>query len=286
MGEVKAYDFCFGCGFSCGVTQALRAANLQFASLPFDWTATPSVLRAAQMVASGFDGWLERGDLELVDVRHSGINKRIYFNRRTGFGFVHDFSLFMTEDEAFAFESDKYARRVARLDKSIRAAKKVLVVAAECPILPRMTDASLAESKRIFEAKYPGTSFDILYFYPEDGRTSASVVSEAGGVTVVACEYRKWLDGEIHHEIDNSQMVDFLKANVTAADPRSEEEKAKYAADWKKQDAARWKGRNLFETFVNRTAFRRYRRLEKFLMKRGLVPPERPLWFVTKDEPR
>ena len=105
-------------------------------------------------------------------------------------------------------------------------------------------------------------------------------------MTVVACEYRKWLNGEIHHEIDNSQIADFLKANATAADPRSEEEKAKYAADWKKQDAARWKGRNFFETFVNRTAFRRYRRLEKFLMKKGLVPPERPLWFVTKDEPR
>ena len=283
---MKEYDFAFGCGFSCGVTQALRAANLQFASLPFDWTATPSVLKAAQMVASGFDRWLEHDDLELVDVRHSGINKRIYRNRRTGFGFVHDFSLFMAEGEAFAFESDKYARRIARLDKALRAAKHVLVVAAECPILPRMTDASLAESKRIFETKYPGTSFDILYFYPEDGRTSASVVSEADGVTVVACEYRKWLDGELHHEIDNSQMVDFLKANATAADPRSEAEKAKYAAEWKKQDAARWKGRNFFETFVNRTAFRRYRRLEKFLMKKGLVPPERPLWFVTKDEPR
>jgi len=283
---VKTYDFAFGCGFSCGVTQALRTANLQFASLPFDWTATPSVLKAAQMVASGFDKWLERGDLELVDVRHSGINKRIYFNRRTGFGFVHDFSLFMSEGEAFAFESDKYARRIARLDKSLRAAKKVLVVAAECPILPRMTDASLAEARCVFGEKYPATAFDILYFYPEDGRTAAHVVSENDGVTVVACEYRKWLDRELHHEIDNSQIVDFLKANVTAVDPRSEEEKAKYEADWKKQDAARWKGRNFIETFVNRTAFRRYRRLEKFLMKKGLVPPERPLWFVTKDEPR
>ena len=283
---MKAYDFCFGCGFSCGVTQALRAANLQFASLPFDWTATPSVLKAAQMVASGFDRWLERGDLELVDVRHSGINKRIYKNRRTGFGFVHDFSLFLSEDDAFAFESEKYARRIARLDKSLRAAKRVLVVAAECPVLPRMTDESLAAAKRVFEGKYPGTSFDILYFYPEDGRTSAVPVSEKDGVSVVACEYRKWLNGELHHEIDNSQIVGFLKANVAATDPRSEDEKAKYAADWKKQDAARWKGRGFFETFVNRTAFRRYRRLEKFLMKKGLVPPERPLWFVDKDEPR
>ena len=286
LGKVKEYDICFSCGYSCGITQALRAANLQFASLPFDWMSTPSLVKAARMVATGFAHWMDREDLELVDVRHSGINKRIYANKRTGFVFVHDFSLFQTVDEAYASESKKYARRAQRLDELLRNAKKVLAVAVEWPILPRLTDATLAESKRIFEMKYPGASFDILYFYPEDGRTSAHVVSEKDGITVVACEYRKWFDGELNHEIDNSQIVAFLKENVSAKDPRSEAEKAKYAADWKKQDAARWKGRNFFETFVNRTAFRRYRRLEKFLRKKGLVPPERPMWFITADEPR
>ena len=283
---MREYDFCFSCGYSCGVTQALRSANLQFASLPFDWTATPSLLKAARMMSSGFAHWMDRDDLELVDVRHSGINKRVYFNRRTGFAFVHDFSLFQTADEAFEFESRKYARRIQRLDELARSSKRALAVAVEWPILPRMTDESLAESKRIMEETYPGTSFDILYFYPEDGRTAASVVSEGGGVTVAACEYRKRLGGEFHHEIDNSQIAAFLSGNVSARDPRSDEERAKYAADWKKQDAARWKGRNFIETFVNRAAFRRYRRLEKFLMKKGLFPPERPMWFVSADEPR
>ena len=283
---MKEYDFAFSCGYSCGITQALRSANMQFASLPFDWMSTPSILKAAKMLASGFAHWMDREDLELVDVRHSGINKRVYFNRRTGFAFVHDFSLFQTVDEAYAFESKKYERRIRRMDELLRASRKVLAVAVEWPILPRMTDASLAESKRMMEAKYHGTSFDILYFYPEDGRTSASIVSDEGGVTVVACEYRKRLGGEFHHEIDNSQIVAFLKDYASVKDERTDEEKAKYAADWKKQDAARWKGRNLIETFVNRTAFRRYRRLEKFLMRKGLFPPERPMWFVSADEPR
>ena len=287
MGEVKTYDLAFGCGFTCGVTQALREANMQFASFPFDWTATPSFPKAARMVASGFERWMERDDLELVDVRHSGINKRIYRNRRTGFGFVHDFSLFMEPEASYAAESAKYARRIARLEKELAAARRVLVVCVEWSILPPLTAETLAETKRLFESRYANAEFDLLYFHAVDGATEAQVESDANGVTVAGCEYRKYLpSGELHHEIDNSQIAAFLKANFSVPDTRSAEAKAKYEAEWKRQDAARWHGRNVFETFVNRTAFRQYRKLEKFLARKGLVPPERPLWFVPRDEPR
>lgn len=284
---MRTYDIAFGCGFSCGLTQALREAGLQFASLPFDWTATPSFPKAARMVATDFAHWMDREDLVLVDVRHSGVNRRIYANRRTGFGFVHDFSLFQEPDVAYAAESAKYARRIDRLQKSLSAARRVLAVCAECPMLPPLRAETLAETKRIFETRFRNATFDLVYFHAVDGATEARVESDDGGITVVGCEYRKYLpDGVLHHEIDNSQIAAYLRANVSVPDPRSEAEKAKYAADWRRQDAARWKGRNLVETFVNRTAFRHYRRLERFLAKKGLFPPERPLWFVKPDEPR
>ena len=287
MGEVRSYDLAFGCGFSCGVTQALREAGMQFASFPFDWTATPSFPRAARMVASDFAHWMDREDLELVDVRHSGINKRIYANRRTGFAFVHDFSLFMEPDVAYAAESAKYARRIERFGKALASARRALAVCVECPLLAPLKPETLSETKRIFETRYRNAEFDLLYFHAVDGATEARVESDANGVTVVGCEYRKYLPGgALYHEIDNSQIAAYLKANCSAQDPRTPEEKAKYASEWKRQDAARWRGRNLLETFVNRTAFRQYRKLEKFLAKKGLVPPERPLWFVSKDEPR
>lgn len=288
MGEVKkTYDLAFGCGFSCGVTQALRGAGMQFASFPFDWTATPSFPKAARMVAADFAHWMDRADLELVDVRHSGINKRIYMNRRTGFAFVHDFSLFMEPDVAYVAESTKYARRIARFGKALAASRRVLAVCAECPLLGPLRPETLAETKRIFETRYRNATFDLLYFHAVDGAAEARVESDGGGVTVVGCEYRKYLPGGVlYHEIDNTQIAAYLKANYVVPDPRSAEEKAKYDADWRKQDAARWHGRNVFETFVNRTAFRQYRKLERFLARKGLVPPERPLWFVTADEPR
>ena len=37
---------------------------------------------------------------------------------------------------------------------------------------------------------------------------------------------------------------------------------------------------------VNRSAFRLYRKLERFLARKGLVPQERPMWFETENEPR
>ncbi len=284
---MKNYDFCFGCGFSCGVTQALRSANLQFASLPFDWTATPSFPRAARIAAADFAHWLDREDLELIDVRHSGINRRIYFNRRTGFGFVHDFSLFKSPDDAYAEVAAKYERRAERFRKCVEASRKVLAVCVEWPILGRLRDETLDETRRVFETRFPGVAFDLLYFHVAEGAKAAKVESERPGVTVVGCEYRKYFEnGELHHEIDNSQILDFLKDNYSAPDPRSEEEKSRYAAEWRRQDRERWHGKGAFDTMVNRSAFRLYRKLERFLARKGLAPQEHAMWFGLENEPR
>ena len=277
---MKQYDFAFSCGFSCGVTQALRAADLQFASFPFDWTASQGFLACAKMIESDFAHWMDREDLELVDIRRGGINKHVYRSRRTHFGFVHDFSSYKTFDENYPKESAKYARRIARLQECLAGAKKVLAICVEWPILPRMTDAELQETKRVLTAKYPQVEFDLLYFYTENECRVPRVVSSADGITVVANDYRTFEYGELNHEMDNRGLIEYLKANVSVVDPRSEEEKTKYAAGWSKQDKARWHGKNWFEDFINRTKFRQYRRLEKFLVKKGLVPRERPLWCL------
>ena len=277
---MKHYDFIFSCGFSCGVTQALRAADLQFASFPFDWTASQGFLACARMIADDFAHWMDREDLALVDVRRGGINKHIYRNRRNGFGFVHDFSSFKTFDENYPKEFEKYARRIERLKGCLAASKRALAICVEWPILPRVSDEELRETKRVLSEKYPNVDFDLLYFYNENGCTTPRTVSSEGGVTVVANDYRTFRNGEVDHEMDNRGLIAYLRENVSVEDPRTAEEKAKYAHDWAKQDRERWHGRNLFETFVNRTKYRQYRRLEKFLVDKGLVPRERPLWCL------
>ena len=143
-----------------------------------------------------------------------------------------------------------------------------------------MPDGNLAEARRILSAKYPATAFDIAYFYVRDGiRTPETTVVEPG-LVVGGVDYRTFASGELNHEMDHAFLVDWLKANVTVTDPRTPEERTKYAQDWAKQDRERWHGRNFLETFVNRTKYRQYRRLEKFLVDKGLVPRERPLWCL------
>ena len=277
---MKRYDLAFSCGFACGVTQALRAAELQFASFPFDWIMSQGFLACARVIATDFSHWMDRDDLELVDVRRGGINNHIYRNRRNGFGFVHDFSSFKTFDENFPEASAKYARRIERLTACLASAKTVLAVCAEWPILPRVSDAELAEVRRTLSERYPNAAFDLLYFYNEDDCRNPRVVSSADGVTVVANDYRTFSNGELNHEMNISGLVDYLRSSAMVDDPRTSEEKSRYAAELKRQDAARWHGKNWFESFLNRTKFRQYRRLEKFLMTKGLVPRDRPFWFL------
>ena len=62
---MRNFDLAFSLGFSCGCSRALRAAGLQFASYPLDWTGSPGIVESARMIASDFAGWLERDDLEV-----------------------------------------------------------------------------------------------------------------------------------------------------------------------------------------------------------------------------
>lgn len=276
----KTYDFVFSCGYSCAVTQALRAANLQFASFPFDWMATPSFPAAARMVADGFAHWMDRDDLELVDIRRGGIMKHVYRNRRNGFGFVHDFTSFRTFDENYPRESAKYVRRIERFMAMLNAAEKALAINVEWPILPRLSDTELAETRAVFAAKFPKCEFELVYFYEDESAKTPRLISSGGGISVYAVDYRTFVDGEVNHEADNRFLIKWLEENVEVADPRSAEEKATYAKSWERQDRERWKGGSWWRDMVNRTKFRQYRRLEKFLVGRGLLPRERPLWVL------
>ena len=55
---MKAYDFIFGLGAGCSVSQSLRDAGLQFASYPLDWIAAPGLMQGVEMVERGFEGSL------------------------------------------------------------------------------------------------------------------------------------------------------------------------------------------------------------------------------------
>lgn len=274
---MKSYDLAFSLGFSCGGSRALRRANLQFASYPLDWTGSPGIVASAKMIGSEFSGWLNRDDLELVDVRAGRFGNHIYRNRRTGFGFPHEFSSFQTFDELYAPTVEKHGRRIERLMAHVRAAKQVLAIYIERPINARTKDADLMEAKRILESKFPGVSFDIVYFFHCDDAATREVTS---GVTAVDCAYRQFLNGEVWHEIEYGRIADWLAAHVTVADPRSEAEKQAYAAESREKKRRRFAAEgNPIRRKLNELEYKLYRHLEESLQEKGVLPRDRALWF-------
>lgn len=275
---MKSYDLAFSLGFSCGGSRALRRANLQFASYPLDWTGSPGVVASAKMIESDFAGWLDRDALELVDVRAGRFGNHIYRNRKTGFGFPHEFSSFQTFDELYAPTVEKHRRRIDRLMAHVRSARKVLVIYVERPINARATDANLLEAKRILEAKFPGVAFDLVYFFHSDDAAVSREV--APGVTAVDCAYRQIVGGEVWHEIEYGSVADWLMAHVTVTDPRSEAEKAAYAAESRQKKRKRFAAEgNPVRRKLNELEYKLYRHLEESLQQKGVLPRDRALWF-------
>jgi len=270
---MKKFDMAFSMGFSCGGTMALRRAGLQFVSYPLDWIGAPGVVRSAQMVASDFAGWFEKEDLRLVAVRGGSFQNNVYQNVRTRFGFPHDFPRFFRFEEKYDETKAKYDRRIARFLADLGKAKTALVVYIERPINPRAADADLVEAKRILETKFPDVVFDLVYFHLESGRTDFAEKAVADGITAVACDYGELDHGEMSHAIRADVPAAYFRGRFVVDDRRSAEEKAAYAA---KKKAGR---RQHFGSRLNEIKYRLYRKLEKELQEKGLVPRDFPLWF-------
>ncbi len=281
---MKDYDLAFSLGFSCGTSQALRAAGLQFASYPLDWTGEPDIGTGARLVSSNFAGWCEADDFELVDVRHgAGFCTRCYRNRRTGLGYSHEFSDFQPFAETYPGVRRTYDRRVERFIACADSCKRILCVYMELPIRPRADDADVIAARSVLAARFPNAEIDLLYVFVDPGRATPELGTLADGVFTASFDYRKYDRGEVTHFIEWEPLVPLLRANFHVADTRSDEEKRGFAMYEKQSGDFRWgQDKSRFRRWLNKHIYKTYRSLEHFLANRDLVHREGPLWFVEK----
>jgi len=270
---MKSYDIAFSMGFSCGGTMALRRAGLQYASYPLDWVGTPGIQAGADMILSRFRDWLDKEDLELFAVRGGSFQMNIYRNRRTGFGFAHDFSRFRRLDEIFPEVAAKYARRCERFLDGLAKAKSALVVYVERPIDVRRPNDALLRARQTLTKACPACEFDLVYFHRVAGATACTAEDVASGVTAVGCEYAQLEFGEISHAIEPRAIADYLGKTAELAVRPSAADEARYADETRKRKRAKT------GTGLDRLKYRLYRTLEKQLIAKGLVPRDFPLWF-------
>ena len=278
---MKTYDFVFSLGFSCGTSQALRAAGIQFASCPLDWVGVHDIGTAVRMVKDDFSHWFEREDLDLVDVWHgAGFMTRVYVNRRTQVVFCHEFSDFQPFGKQYETIRATYERRIERMFRTLRSVCRILVVWVEPPTHGRESDEILESALAALRRKFPSATVDLLVFFEEEGRHEPYVVRDEGGLTVVAVDYRIMCKTGIAHYVDYSRFVHYLRKNVTMPDPRTEEEKAVRSTIDRRVASLQWgAGKTWFRRRLNQYAYKMYRTLEKILQKRRLVHEEGPFWL-------
>lgn len=278
---MKEYDLAFSLGSSCGVSQALRAAGLQYASYPLDWLGSRDIRRVAKVVAGNFDRWFEKEDFQLVDVWHSsGFNTRAYLNTRTDFGFSHEFSDFVPFDESFSKIRETYVRRVQRFLECADASRKMLAVFLELPVLPCVPVEELVEARCILKERFPQAEIDLLYVGVEPGKAAPEITEVAPGIMTANYDYRRIEGGETLHYTEWSPLAAFLRANFRVPDRRSDEEKRKFAKFEKLSGELRWgPDKSRFRRWLNKHLYKTYHSLEHLLIRRGLVQDEGPFWF-------
>lgn len=280
---MKEYDLIISLGASCACTMALRDVGLQQGSWPFDWTGSPGLVRAVEMIENDFSHWFDREDLELWDVRvHEGSVQRVYRNRRTGFGFPHEFSNASPIEKSYAAENDKYLRRIDRFYRCVAAQKKVLAIYLDIATRLRLPDGTLKDVRERLERKFPGVDFDLVYIFERPDAVAPVIVSERDGVTCVAAHYAEFLDGVPMHTMNRGGIMRFfhesftLRGHDVAAEKRDRDRKEKLQRQqqWGHGRIERWVNRKLYKTFV---------RLNRYLVGQRLIPGDRPCWFEESD---
>ena len=165
----ERYDVAFSLGAACACSVALRRAGLQFASFPLDWMAGGTLAERAALVASRFDGWLEKDDFVYKGPNPlNGLG--MFWNRRTGLNHLHDFADGAIEN-SYAAVREKYRRRETRLCSLCDAAHRILCVYVSRPVGPKVSDEELCRSRRLLADAFPAAKVEIVHFSSDPERS-------------------------------------------------------------------------------------------------------------------
>lgn len=272
---MKQYDLAFSLGAACSCSQSLREAGLQFASYPFDWVGCPSILASVAALESEFADWFRKKDLKLIDVRREPLSTRCYLNRRTNCVFYHEFTLFNTFDGLFDKVTAQFRRRQTRLLRNIRAAKSVLAVYVEAPFRTQGSGADFVSAQRRLAECFRGVNVDLLVFKKTEEGRLPGCHTIAPSVTVVEQDFVQYVDGVVSHEVNRVAMTEYLRQNYRVCDTRSDDEKACFVRYKQDERESKW-GRGPFSArLYNAISYKIYRKLEKYLVRQGMVPRER-----------
>jgi len=212
----KKYDFIFSLGEACSSTQAIRSANLQFASYPLDWLFGANFSTRVNILLSGFERFIEKNDLTYTNHqngdKHNPCN--IYYNQYNNLVFNHDFSSGVPFEKAFLHVSEKYNRRVSRLLNNIEKAKSILIVYIETPNCQQpTTDEEIVTAFSRVKEHYPDKKINLLYFHNdcEQNTETYNVIQLSPFIEKVITNYKSKDSISLPYAVNNQILVKFLR---------------------------------------------------------------------------
>lgn len=201
------YDLIFSLGEACSCATALKDANLRLASYPFDWMFGSDFLNRCKMLASKFERFIEKEDLEFSFEARS-IKCNAYYNNYNNIVFNHDFLKDLPFDEAYKLVREKYDRRIQRLLNDIEKSKRVLVLYIETPVKDHILveDKIILDGFNILREKF-GNKIELLYV---KNSTVEDVTNLTDGITVITCDYKDY-SSDLDYNVNLRVLKNVLK---------------------------------------------------------------------------
>lgn len=112
-----AFDNIISLGYFCGPAMQLEKHGFRRASYPFDWLIIRNFELVLQLLKNGFEG---SDFLTESYFSQAKIKKNYYQNIKTKVRFLHDFDEYHSLESQFKEFSDKYQRRMNRLQNDIQ----------------------------------------------------------------------------------------------------------------------------------------------------------------------
>lgn len=266
---MRHYDLVFSIGARCVCSQALREANLQFSSFPFDWVAQSSFDRRVRLLVEDFSGWLSAETL-VKKPSNNTLGVELYCeNSETGMLFVHDFVKGKDIESQIEKVNAKYARRAERLLSKISSSKRVLI--AWVNTFDECLEADDAKrATEVLHKKWPEVSFDFVIFkdVPNISYKEARI-EETDNVRVVSMDYHDPRQAKRSPLYNN--VAKWLKREYTATDYRTEEDKKTFKSYLAKHEYARYAATGWFDHLITKCSYKLYKHLHKRLARKGLI---------------
>ncbi len=161
--SLQTYDFIFSLGAACSCTQALRLANFQHASYPFDWLCGSQLSTRVDLILNNFEHFIDLSSLSHVGKTIS-IKCDTYYNKDNDLTFNHDFLTEVPLPKMYPAVVEKYNRRITRLLDALYQARRILAVYIEAPHSSTcIKDDELISAVTKLQQKYPGKQIDLCY---------------------------------------------------------------------------------------------------------------------------